>query len=203
MRATTKYVANQFVFRVLSFVGNLRQRFLLCLTRQIKYVERLRVVMRLGVVSIVMILNMLILGCSPYNHKVLERDKDEFPCKEKDTVVFLLTHSREEVVVPLRLQKILIEKLSNPENRKRFPKTLLIPIGHFYINGKKWEWCGGRLHSSSGEYYYISELDPPKSSSLYKYTRKYIPKEKRNTQEYAIRLNKLKNEIKHFFSLYY
>jgi len=145
--------------------------------------------------------NMMI-GCSPCNHEVLKCNSKASSVAEEEAVTFLLMFSEEEVVVPSRLQKILVEKLSNPENRKRFPKTLLMPIGHFYINGKKWEWCGGRLYSPGDGYYYISELDPPKSRSLYKYTRKYIPKEKRNTPEYAIRLKKLRNEVKQHFNIY-
>jgi len=151
---------------------------------------------------ILFVANMMTIGCSPCNHEVLKCNSKVSAIAGEEAVTFLLMSSEEEVVVPSRLQKILVGKLSNPENLKRFPKTLLMPIGYFYINGKKWEWCGGRLYSPGDGYYYISELDPPKSSSLYKYTRKYISKWKRNTREYAMRLKKLRKEVELYFSGY-
>lgn len=144
----------------------------------------------------------LMIGCSPWSQNVQERCEEDISVDKNESVTFLLMSTEEEIIVPSKLQRILVEKLSDQTNLKRFPKSLLMPIGHFYINGKKWEWCGGRLFSFGSGYYYISELDPPKTSSLYKYTHKYISKENRNTPEYTKRLRKLKNEVEQYFSIY-
>lgn len=90
---------------------------------------------------------------------------------EQHTISFYLAPTGEQIEVPEKLQKILAERFTNPENRKRFPKTALRAIGHFHYRGEIWEWCGGRLHARHGAYHYVPELDFPKKSDMYIYMR--------------------------------
>lgn len=90
---------------------------------------------------------------------------------EKNLVTFFLAPTGEQIEVPKKLQKILAERFTNPENSKRFPKTALRVIGYFHYSGEIWEWCGGRLHAIHGAYHYVPELDFPKNSNMYAYLR--------------------------------
>lgn len=158
--------------------------------------------MKLFSFFILTIFSIILIGCSPWSHKAQEHYWDDTYIEGRTSVTFRLISTEEQIAVPLKLQKFLVERLSDKSNLKTFPKSILMPIGYFYVNGKKWEWCGGRLYSFNIGYYYVSELDPAKTSSLYKFTQKYISKENRNTPEYAKRIKRLKNEVKQYFSVY-
>ena len=130
-----------------------------------------------------------------------EAREDIYRSVEGDGVQFKLYASGKEIIVPAKLQSILLNRFSNSENERRFPKTLLNRIGYFYLNGESWEWCGGRLHSSTGKYYYIPELDPNEDSWLYN----YVKKSRQGIYDKKIdsgKIDRLEAEVKLFFSAY-
>lgn len=123
---------------------------------------------------------------------------------EEQSVTFFLRPTGEQIIVPKRLQKILADRFSNPENKKRFTKTALRVIGEFHMNGKTWRWSGCRLHSSTEGYYYVPELDFPRKSYLGTYIRPYAQRSPKYVpyRDLPTDTHRLKKEVKRHFSAY-
>lgn len=67
------------------------------------------------------------IGCSPWSQNVQERCEEDISVDKNESVTFLLMSTEEEIIVPSKLQRILVEKLSDQTMLLRYLFLCFLP----------------------------------------------------------------------------